>query len=318
MEQINLERLTGIIAFAKAGSLGSFSAAARALSVSPSAVSRTIQRLEQQLGLKLFSRTTRSLHLTGEGQELYERALRLLQEAEGIEQAAAASRSEPAGTLRVTAPLPIGTHLLAPVLPRFLAKYPKVQVDLRLGDSFVNLIDEGIDIALRVGDLADSRLVSRRMGAHRICAFASPGYIAQRGMPVHPNELQQHDCVSFRYQSSGQALRWPFQVGNKIIEVVPNARVTVDMSDALAQVLVAGGGIGMSATYITAPLVQRGLLIPVLHEFAFDRAPVTALWPESRRGNPNVKAFVAFLEDVFPSPAPWDVIVQDAAANFRA
>jgi DNA-binding transcriptional LysR family regulator len=293
--------------------LGSFTAAARALSVSPSAVSKTVQRLEQQLGLKLFTRTTRSLQLTPEGRDLYDRALRLLQEAEGIEQAAAAARSEPAGTLRVTAPLPIGIHLLAPAVPRFRERYPKVQVDLRLGDRFVNIIEEGIDVAIRVGDLADSGLVSRRLATHRVAAFASPTYLARRGVPRHPDDLAQHDCVNFRYQSSGQPLRWPFKVGDRILEITPDAKVMVDVSDALAEVLVACGGIGMSATYIAAPLVQRGLLVPVLSEFAVDRASITALWPESRRGSPNVKAFLAFLDEVFPTPAPWDLMVQEAA-----
>jgi DNA-binding transcriptional LysR family regulator len=315
MEQIGLERLTGIIAFAKAASLGSFSAAARALSVSPSAVSKTIRRLEQQLGLKLFSRTTRSLTLTPEGRDLYGRALRLLQEAEGIEQAAAAARSEPAGTLRVTAPLPIGVHLLAPALPRFRQRYPKVHVDLRLGDRYINLIEESIDIALRVGNLVDSRLVARRLGTHRICAFASPDYLARRGVPVHPDELQQHECVNFMYQSSGQPLQWPFQIGTRLLEISPSAGITVDVSDAVASVLVAGGGVGMSPTYVAAPLVARGLLVPVLHEHAIDRAPITALWPESRRGSPNVKAFIAFLEEVFPMPAPWDEVVREAASK---
>jgi DNA-binding transcriptional LysR family regulator len=173
-EQINLERLTGLIAFARAGSLGSFTAAARTLSISPSAVSKSIQRLEQQLGLKLFSRTTRSLSLTPEGRDLHERALRLLHEAEEIEQAAFAARAEPAGTLKITAPLPVGVHLLAPALPRFRELYPKVSVDLRLGDRMSDLIEEGIDVAIRVGDLADSRLISRRLAPNRLCAFASP------------------------------------------------------------------------------------------------------------------------------------------------
>jgi DNA-binding transcriptional LysR family regulator len=316
-EQIGLERLTGIIAFARAASLGSFTAAAHSLSVSPSAVSKTIQRLEQQLGLKLFSRTTRSLTLTPEGRDLHERALRLLRDAEEIEQAAAAARSEPAGTLKVTAPLPIGIHLLAPALPRFRKRYPKLNVDLRLGDRFVNLIEEGIDVALRVGELGDSRLISRKLAPHRICAFASPSYLLERGTPTHPDELVKHDCVNFRYQSSGQTLRWPFQVGERLMEIVPDATVIVDVSDAVAGVMAAGGGIGMAATYLAAPYVERGLLVPVLNKFAVDRADVTALWPESRRGSPNVKAFVSFLTEIFPAPAPWDDLIQKKAAAWE-
>ena len=132
MEQIGLERLTGLIAFARAASLGSYTAAARSLAVSPSAVSKSVQRLERHLGLRLFSRTTRSLSLTPEGRDLFERALRLLREAEEIEQAAVAARAEPAGTLKVTTPLPIGVHLLAPALPRLRERHPRLSIDLRV------------------------------------------------------------------------------------------------------------------------------------------------------------------------------------------
>ena len=309
MEQIGLDRLTGLIAFARAASLGSYTAAARALGISPSAVSKSVQRLEARLGLSLFTRTTRSLTLTPEGRDLHERALRLLREAEAIEQAAVAARSEPAGTLKVTAPLPIGVHLLAPALPRFRARHPKLSVDLRLGDRFADLIEEGIDVAIRVGDLADSRLVSRRLAPHRLCAFASPDYLARRGTPAHPDELAGHECVNFRFQSTGQTLRWPFRIGAKVVDVTPDAGLVTDSSDAVAAILVAGGGIGISPTYVVAPLVACGALVPILRDFAVERSAVTALWPESRRGNPNVKAFLAFLGEVFPSPTPWDALI---------
>jgi DNA-binding transcriptional LysR family regulator len=306
MEQIGLDRLTGIIAFARSASLGSYTAAARSLGISPSAVSKSVQRLEERLGLSLFTRTTRSLTLTPEGRDLHERALRLLREAEEIEQAAVAARSEPAGTLKVTAPFPIGVHLLAPALPGFRKRHPRLSIDLRLSDHFVDLIEEGIDVAIRVGELADTRLISRRLAPHRLCAFASPNYLQRRGTPVHPDELVRHDCVNFRFQNTGQALRWPFRIGGRTVEITPNAGIVTDFSDAVAAVLVAGGGIGISPTYIAAPYVERGVLVPVLQEFAAERSVITALWPESRRSNPNVKAFLAFLGEVFPSPSPWD------------
>ena len=309
MEQIGLDRLTGIIAFARSASLGSYSAAARSLGISPSAVSKSVQRLEERLGLSLFTRTTRSLTLTPEGRDLHERALRLLHEAEEIEQAAVAARSEPAGTLKVTAPFPIGVHLLAPALPRFRERHPKLMVDLRLGDRIADLIGEGIDVAVRVGELADSRLISRRLAPHRVCAFASPDYLRRRGTPQHPNDLVHHDCVNFRFQSTGQALRWPFRVEGRTIELTPESGIVTDFSDAVAAVLAAGGGIGISPTYIAASYVARGALVPVLKEFAVERSVITALWPESRRSSPNVKAFLTFLGEVFPSLAPWDAIL---------
>lgn len=313
MEQIAIERLTGLIAFARAASLGSYTAAARSLSVSPSAVSKSIQRLEQNFGLRLFSRTTRSLTLTPEGRDLLERTQRLLREAEGIEQGVAAARAEPAGMLKVTAPLPVGVNILAPALPAFRQRHPKVSVDVRLSDRYVDLIEEGVDVAIRVGDPGDTRLIARRLAPHRICAFASPNYLRERGVPQHPNDLLQHDCVNFRYQSTGQEAVWPFNLGSKLIESTPPSALIIDTSDAVVAALAAGAGIGISATYIAAACVERRELVPVLHEFAYDRFHLHAVWPESRRGNPAVKAFVAFLQDVFPSPAPWDVLVQTRA-----
>ena len=315
MEQISLDRLTGLIAFARAASFGSYTAAARSLAISPSAVSKSVQRLEQRLGLRLFNRTTRSLSLTPEGHDLHERALRLLREAEEIEQAAIAARAEPAGTLKITAPVPLGVRLLAPALPRFRARHPKLSIDLRLSDRFVDLVEEGMDVAIRVGELADSRLIGRRLAPYRLCAFAAPTYLAKHGVPRHPEDLMRHDCVNFRYQNSGQVLRWPFQVGERTLELVPGASITADVSDAVTAILAAGGGIGVTATFIAAPHVERGELVPVLAEFAVDRSAITALWPESRRGSPNVKAFVAFLGELFPSPAPWDVLVAQAAKS---
>ncbi|MGE7991719.1 LysR substrate-binding domain-containing protein [Pseudomonas sp. NPDC089554] len=308
-----MDRLTGLIAFARAASLGSYTAAARVLSVSPSAVSKSVQRLEEHFGLKLFTRTTRSLTLTPEGRELHERALRILEEVEGIDQAALATRAEPSGSLKVTAPFPIGLNILAPALPRFRQRYPRLAIDLRLGDQQADIIEQGIDVAIRVGNLADSRLISRVLGPHRTAAFASPGYLAQRGTPLHPQDLLQHECVNFRYQSSGQALRWPYQEGERLLEVTPQAGITIDLSDAVAITLAAGGGIGISPCYVAAPYVQRGELVPVLPQFSVERFPITALWPESRRGSPNVKAFVQFLGELFPSPAPWDQVVKQAS-----
>nr|WP_314576756.1 LysR family transcriptional regulator [uncultured Pseudomonas sp.] len=314
-EQIGLDRLTGLFAFARTASLGSYTAAARDLSVSPSAISKSVQRLEEHFGLRLFTRTTRSLTLTPEGRELYERALRVIKEVEEIEQAAVASRGEPSGVIKVTAPLPIGVNILAPALPKFRARHPNLAVDLRLGDQFSDIIEQGIDVAIRVGNLADSRLVSRPLAPHRICTFASPDYLAKRGMPLSLEDLMSHDSINFRYQSTGQPLRWPFQVGGRIIEITPNPTMTIDVSDALAVALAAGGGIGISPTYVAAPYVERGELVPVFPEFAVDRFVITALWPESRRGNPNVKAFLQFLQEIFPDPAPWDVIIEKAARS---
>lgn len=296
---MGFERLTGLIAFVRAGSLGSYTAAARALSVSPSAISKSIQRLEAHLGVSLFTRTTRSLTLTAEGRDIHQRALRLLRDAEEIEQVAKTARAEPAGTLRIAASLPIGLHVIAPVLPQFRKRYPKVTIDLRLSDHMVDLIEEGMDLAVRVGDLADSRLLSRRLSPHRLCCYASPDYLATHGTPMHPDELDGHETVNLRYQGTGQLFCWPFRIRDRDIEIVPSSGVIVDASEAVIETIAAGGGIGMGADFMATPWVRRGQLLPVLSDFAVERHNVTAVWPESRRNNPAVRAFLDELIERF-------------------
>lgn len=309
-ERLGIERLTGLVAFARAASLGSYTAAARSLGVSPSAVSKSVQRLEEQLGVSLFTRTTRALSLTATGRELHGKALRLLQEAEEIEQTVLAIRAAPAGTLRVTAPLPIARQLLAPALPGLRERYPRLSIDLSATDRFVDIVEERIDVAIRVGDLEDSRLTSRRLAPHWVCAFASPAYLKKRGTPRHPDELASHDCVTFRFQSSGQLLRWPFRVDGREIEITPNAWAVADTSEAVSSILIAGGGIGIAPTYLSAGYVARGELVPILVDYAVERSVITALWPANRRNNPSVKVFLSLLRELFPSPAPWDAFLR--------
>lgn len=291
-EQIGLERLTGLIAFARAGALGSYSAAARSLSVSPAAISKSIQRLEKHLGVTLFTRTTRSLVLTAEGRELHERALRLLRDAEEIEQVAKRARAEPAGTLRIAASLPVGIHMIAPMLAKFCALHPKVTIDLRLSDHMISIVDENIDIAIRVGDLADSNLLAHRLPPYQIGCYASPEYLACCAPPQHPDDLIGHQTINLRYQNTGQLFRWPFRVGEREIEIVPSSTVIVDASEAAIAAMTAGAGIGMASNFMVASLVREKKLVPVLADFTVERRNISAVWHESRRSNPAVRAFL--------------------------
>ncbi|AYR23397.1 LysR family transcriptional regulator [Herbaspirillum rubrisubalbicans] len=298
-EHIGIEGLTGLIAFARVASQGSFTAAARTLSISPSAVTKSIQRLETRLGLRLFTRTTRSLTLTPEGIDLHGKVLRLLQALDEIEQFAATVHAEPAGTLKVAAPLPIGTHVLGPALSTLRLRYPRLSIDLRLADRYVDLVAEGIDIAVRVGDLPDSGLMGRILAPNSLGFYASPGYLAQRGTPKHHDELLLHDTANFRYQSSGYPLRWQFRKGEKTVDITPQANIVADTSDALLAVLVGGGGIGVLATYIASAAVRRGELVPLLRDYRLECTNISVVWPESRRNNPNVRAFISFLSEIF-------------------
>lgn len=297
-EPIGFERLSGLIAFARAGSLGSYRAAARSLAVSPSAISKSIQRLERHFGLALFIRTTRSLIFTAEGRDLHERVLQLLRQAEEIEQVAKSARLEPAGTLRIATSLPIGLHVIAPAITEFRKRHSNVLIDLRLSDQIVDMVQESIDVAVRIGELSDSSLLSRRLMPYTLCCFASPDYLAKRGTPQHPDELVEHETVNLRYQSSGQTLRWPFRIGDKEIELLPSSPVVVDASEAVLAAMAAGAGIGMAASFMAAPRVRRQELIPILSEFAVHRHNITAIWPENRRTNPAVRAFLDMLVEL--------------------
>ena len=307
MENLTLDRLAGIIAFARVASLGSYTEASRALSVSPSAVSKSIKRLEERLGIRLFTSTTRSITLTPEGAELYEKALRLIREAESIEQTAFAARNEPAGLLRVTATVPVGTRLIAPRLPEFRGKYPGLNVELRLTDTMTDLIEEGIDVAVRIGPVADSRLIAFPLAPNIVSAYASPDYIKRRGMPRLPSELDSHDLVRIRYQSSGQIMKWHFRDEDEVIELMPEAAITVNSPEAVLAILSEGGGIGMLPSFLAITPVSHGLLVPVMPERWVVRHNIMAFWPESRRGNPGVRAFNSFLREIIPDPAPWNV-----------
>ncbi|MFJ5535828.1 LysR family transcriptional regulator [Vreelandella titanicae] len=290
-----MERLTGLIAFARAGSLGSYTAAARSLSVSPSAISKSIQRLERHFGVSLFTRTTRSLSFTAEGRDLHGRVLELLRQAEEIEQVVKSARSEPAGTLRIAASLPLGLHLIAPAITDFRTRYPKVTIDLRLSDHIVGMVEESIDLAVRIGDLADSSLLSRRLSPYRLSCYASPDYLARYGAPEHPDELVGHETINLRYQSTGQMFRWPFRIGEKEIEIVPSSPVIVDSSEAVIAAMATGAGIGMAASFMAAQRVRREELVPILPDFDVERHNIIALWPQSRSTNPAVRAFIDML-----------------------
>lgn len=294
---MSLDRLSGLVAFARAGSLGSFTAAARALGISPSAISKNVQRLERRLGVSLFTRTTRALALTPEGRVLHEHALRLLRDAEEIEQIAIRTRSEPSGVLRIAASLPVGIHIVAPLLAEFRRRYPSLTLDLRLGDPVIDLVEHRIDVAIRIGDLSDSGLRSRRLAPYRLCAFASPSYLATRGVPTHPDELSGHETITLRYQNTGHMFRWPFRVGMREIEILPPSGIIVDASEALLAALVAGSGIGICASFMATPYITRGELVAVLSKFAVERKNITAVWPESRQANPAVRAFLTFLQE---------------------
>jgi DNA-binding transcriptional LysR family regulator len=282
-----------LIAFAAVIDGGSFSAAAVRLGQTPSGVSRTISRLERQLGMTLIHRTTRRLDLTEEGAWLLGRARSVLAELTNTEAEAAARRSQPAGLVRVNAATPALDHLLAPLVPAFLDAYPLVQLELASGETVVDLIEERADLAIRIGQLPDSTLNARRLGSSRVRVMAAPGYLGRHGAPVNVEDLAQHRLLGFTAPAALNT--WPLShAGGEGWTITP--AVTASSGETVRHLALAGGGIACLSDFMTRADLAAGTLVPVLEEHALPwMQPIWAVFYKQGALAPRVAALVEFL-----------------------
>jgi DNA-binding transcriptional LysR family regulator len=284
-----------LTAFVAVIDTGSFSNAAQQLGQTPSSVSRTISRLEQQLGMTLIHRTTRRLDLTEEGSWLLARARRILADLEETESQAALARAQPAGLVRVNAATPTLDHLVAPQLADFFDAYPQVQVELTSGETVVDLIEERADVAIRIGNLADSTLNARRLGRSRIRVLAAPGYLERHGTPQHVEDLTRHRLVGFVAPASLNT--WPLRAGTEEgWRIAPH--VTATSGETVRHLALQGAGIVSLSDFLTRADVAAGRLVPVLEEASLPwTQPVWAVFYRQGALAPRVKALVDFLAD---------------------
>lgn len=243
---------------------GGFSAAARALAMTPSAVSKLVARLEARLGLRLFNRSTRQLQLTAEGRVFYERSRRVLADIDEAERLAA-SAAAPRGLVTINTNVPFGVHVLLPLLPRFLGRHPGITLDVQLTDEVVDLLEKRTDVAIRGGPMKDSRLVARKLGHTRWVVAASPAYLARAGVPRTPADLAGHNLVAFNYARALEG--WPFLVDGQAINVTVAGNIRLSDGDALRQTALAGGGLVRLAWFMLREDVLAGRLQVVLEEF---------------------------------------------------
>ncbi len=302
-----MDRLAAIEAFVRVAEAQSFSEAARRLRSSKSAVSRNVGALESELGVRLFHRTTRSLTLTEAGRGYFERATRILADLEEANLAVGQLQSAPRGRLRVSAPMSFGFLHLAPALPDFLARYPEVAVDLAMNDRFVDLIDEGFDVAVRIGALEDSSLIARRLAPIRRVVCASPAYFEARGLPLSPEDLKGHECLFNSNIASSQEWRFTAPDG-KSWPVEVKGRLSANNGDALRAAALQGLGIVNLPTFIVGGDLQAGALVTALDEFISQDMAMSAVYPHSRHLSPKVRAFVDFLADCFGPRPYWDLV----------
>lgn len=288
----SLESLSGLVAFSVTLESGSFAAAGRKLGLSASAVGKAVDRLEQRLGVKLLTRTTRSLALTGEGELLYRYAARILSDLQEAEQALHAAQDTPRGRLKVSVPTVLGRHIVLPALGAFIEDYPDVTVDLDFDDLKVDIIEGGYDLAVRLGELEDSNLRARRIGRHAFATCAAPDYLEKHGTPETPADLEHHCCVQYRFPTTGRPEIWAFSGEHRGMTIKPG--LVLNDGEALAPAAVAGLGIIQAPRYLVAELVAAGRLVSVLHAYTEDRGDVSIVWPATRTKVARVRAFVDF------------------------
>ncbi len=290
-----MDRFEAMSVYVRVVETGSLSAAARAIPMSLTSVSRHIAALEEQFGAQLLRRTTRNLAMTDEGRILYDRAKSILGEVDELGSALSAGRGKLSGRLRIAAPNLLGRLLIAPLLPRFLAQHPDVAVDLMLVDRVVNLVEEGLHLAVRVGRLPDSSLVARKLDDIEMVVCAAPSYLAQRGTPRKPDDLRQHDCLVFS-DASGP-VDWRFQSGATRTRVSVTGRLWMNSLDALVSAALEGAGIVRAPAWQVAAHIEAGRLQPVLDRFAPPPTPVHVLFEQTKLASPKIRTFVEYLVD---------------------
>jgi DNA-binding transcriptional LysR family regulator len=285
-----MDRLDAMQAFVAVADLQGFAPAARKLGLSPSGVTRLIAALEERLGARLLQRTTRSVTLTDVGTRYLERVRRILADVEEAENSAEGERVRPSGRLVVSAPIGFGRLHVSPVMSRYLARYPEVSGELRLTDRMINLVEDGVDLAVRIGHLADSTLVARHVGEMRRIVVASSAYLKQRGEPNKPEAIASHDTVQFGPTMA--APEWRFVEDGREIRVVTTPRLTTNSADAAIQYAAQGGGLTRVLAYQAAEAIKAGQLKIVLEKFEQPALPIHIVYPTSRLLSAKVRAFI--------------------------
>lgn len=301
-----LDRVTGMQVFARVAALGGLSAAARALGMSQTMATKHLGALEQRLGVKLVHRTTRRLTLTEAGRRYLDSVERILAELADADAVASADRVEAHGTLRVNAPVSFGVREIAPLLPEFSRLHPALAVDLGLNDRYVDLIEEGWDVAVRIGSLTESAMVARRLAPCRTVVCAAPAYLAARGAPRTIADLRQHNCLGYTLSRTVGAQRWAFgRQGEITIPIAGNLQSS--NGDALVAAAIAGQGLIYQPAFLVAAALAAGSLVGLqLDHPAVELGGIFALYPSERRPPAKVRAFIDFLVGRFEPVPPWD------------
>lgn len=290
-----MDRFQTIRVFVTVAERGGFAPAARSLAMSPPAVTRAVSALERRIGTRLLVRTTRSVRLTESGERFLRDARRILADLEEAEAAAVGAHAEPRGVLRVTAPVLFGRQFVAPILGDFLDRHPHLTAETLFVDRNVSLMDEGLDVAVRIGELPASSLIARRAGSVRRVVVAAPGYLDAHGRPRHPSDLADHRLIESI--AVGAAPEWSFREQGRPIAIRVTPRLRMNTNDAVIELAARGWGLSRLLSYQVAPLVADGRLEIVLADYELPPAPIHVLHQEGHMVSAKVHAFVDFAVD---------------------
>jgi DNA-binding transcriptional LysR family regulator len=299
-----MDRLKQIESFVAVATKGSLTAAAQAEGVAPAVIGRRIDALEERLGVKLLVRTTRRITLTHEGSAFLEDSQRLLADLANAEASVSAGGVKAAGSLRVTAPAGFGRRHVAPLVPRFLSQHPDVHLSLNLSDRVVDIVNEGYDCAVRVGDLQDSSLISVRLADNRRLCVAAPAYLQRAGAPQHPQELVRHACLTLSSEAS-QTRGWAFRVDGETVHLRPSGRLDCSDGQVLHDWCVAGLGIAWRSTWEVEQDIAAGRLASVLDEFAAPPNGIYAVFPSAKHLPLRVRLWIDFLKHSYGDARYW-------------
>lgn len=288
--------LQQFLAFAQTARRSSFAEAARDLGSSPSTIAKSVARLEEGLGVKLFHRTTRRVTLTPDGERLFKRCERVLAEVDDLQAEAAGARAEPTGTLRIDVPITYGRRFVLPLLARLVSEHPTLQLDVRLQDSYSDIVRDGLDLAIRAGSLRDSTLIARRIDSQQLIVVASPDYLAQHGTPSRIEEVSAHATVLFRQPSSGRNRPWQLRQGRRQVELHPEPRAMVNDGEGMVAAAVGGLGLAQIPDYMARDELACGQLVEVLPACRPAPMPISAVMPSSRLVPPRVRLALDALE----------------------
>lgn len=297
-----MQGLQQFLAFAETAKHGSFAAAARELGSSSSALAKAVGRLEASLGLRLFHRTTRQVSLTPDGERLFQRCQRVLAEVEELRSEAAGVGAVPSGTLRIDMPIVFGRRVMLPLLAKLTQRHPELQLDARLSDAYVDLVKDGIDVAIRAGELDDSTLVARRFASQDLVMVASPAYLRRRGTPAAPDQLAGHDAIVFRMPTGMRDRPWQLRQRGRTLSLHPAARLRFNDGEAMVRAAQLGLGLAQVPDYMAADEIAARRVVEVLADCRPPSMPIHAVMPANRL----VPARVRALLDALPQPPAGD------------